>query len=86
MITLILGGNRSGKTGFALTSLLQSPGPHKLLVTGKARDLAFREQIMTHKRERPTELAVIEVDLDLPLALDKATYALGSVLVDSLDF
>lgn len=86
MITLVLGGNKSGKSRFALDSFLEAPGPHLLVVTGKARDMAFREQIMEHKRERPADLAVCEVGTDLPQTLDQATKELGSALTDSLDY
>lgn len=86
MITLVLGGNKSGKSDFALDALLQGPRPHRLLATGKALDLDFRKQIMDHRRTRPASLAVCEVSLDLPAALDKATKEVGSALVDSLDY
>lgn len=86
MITLILGGNKSGKSSHALDLLLASPGPHRMLVTGKAMDLAFRDQILDHKLERPASLAVHEVNTDLPAALDKAKQEVGSALADSLDY
>ncbi|MGE4506053.1 MAG: bifunctional adenosylcobinamide kinase/adenosylcobinamide-phosphate guanylyltransferase, partial [Desulfovibrionaceae bacterium] len=86
MITFVLGGNKSGKSSYALRSLLAAPGPRLFLPTGKARDLAFREQIMDHKRERPADMHVLEAGADLPEALDQATNGFGSVLADSLDF
>lgn len=86
MITLFLGGNKSGKSSHALECFLAAPGPHRLLVTGKAMDMAFRHQIIDHKRERPASLAVHEVNADLPAALDKAKQEAGSALADSLDY
>ncbi len=86
MITLILGGNKSGKSSFALKALLENQGPHLLLPTGKARDMSFREQIMAHKQERPAKLAVHEIGLDLPATLDKAKQGFNSILVDSVDY
>ncbi len=86
MITLILGGNKSGKSNFALKTLLKNQGPHLLLPTGKALDLSFRKQIMDHKQKRPAKLAVHEIDQDLPATLDKARQMFGSILVDSVDY
>lgn len=86
MITLILGGNKSGKSAFALRLLADAPGPHLFLPTGKAMDMAFRDQIMDHKRERTPQTRVLETGADLPESIDQATVGFGSALVDSLDF
>lgn len=86
MISLILGGNKSGKSAFALERLAGAPGPRLLLPTGKALDMDFRAQIMDHKRERTAGLTVREVGTDLPQTLDQATTDIGSALVDSLDY
>ena len=45
MITLVLGGNKSGKSDFALDLLAKEEGPALFIATGKAKDLEFREQI-----------------------------------------
>ncbi|SKA88309.1 adenosylcobinamide kinase /adenosylcobinamide-phosphate guanylyltransferase [Paucidesulfovibrio gracilis DSM 16080] len=86
MISLVLGGNKSGKSAFALDLLENSPAPALFMPTGKAMDLAFRQQILKHKRERGVALPVAESGPDLPHALRTFTQGYGSVLVDSLDF
>lgn len=86
MITFVLGGEKSGKSDFALELLLAAPEPRLFVATGKALDAAFREQIQRHRRERPADIPVIEAGADLAGALDAARGRFGSVLVDSLDF
>jgi adenosylcobinamide kinase / adenosylcobinamide-phosphate guanylyltransferase len=86
MIDLVLGGNKSGKSDFGLDLLRRGPRPWTLVATGKSRDLAFREQILAHRRSRDADIAVQETDTDLAGALRLLGPAQGSVLVDSLDF
>ncbi len=86
MIELVLGGNKSGKSDFGLELLRRGPRPWTLIATGKSRDLAFREQIITHRLGRDRDIAVREVDEDLAGTLSVLAPASGSVLVDSLDF
>ncbi|HBE94518.1 MAG TPA: cobalamin biosynthesis protein [Desulfovibrio sp.] len=86
MITLVLGGNKSGKSAFALDLLAQGPGPSVLLATGRARDLHFRRQILAHRENRDPDIPVIEVGTDLPERMIRAKSEYASVLVDSLDF
>ena len=86
MITLILGGNKSGKSDYALSRLAAAPGPSLFVATGKARDASFREQIMKHRRERAADLPVLEVGPGLPASLGQAKEVYKSILVDSLDF
>ena len=86
MIELVLGGNKSGKSDFGLELLKSGPGPWTLVATGKSRDMAFREQIRTHRRDRDSVIAVREVDTDLTGALRELSPRGGGVLVDSLDF
>jgi adenosylcobinamide kinase / adenosylcobinamide-phosphate guanylyltransferase len=86
MIDLVLGGNKSGKSDFGLDLLRRGPRPWTLVATGKSRDLAFREQIIAHRRSRDADIAVQETDTDLAGALRLLRPVQGSVLVDSLDF
>jgi len=86
MITLVLGGNKSGKSDFALDLLANEPGSGLFIATGKARDMEFRRQIQRHRKNRTPELAVLEVDRDLPQALQKAKLHFPTLLVDSLDY
>ena len=86
MITLVLGGNKSGKSDFALNLLTKGPTPGVFIATGKARDLEFREQIRQHRKKRTPELEVVEIYQDLPQTLQKAKILFPSVIVDSLDY
>lgn len=86
MITFVLGGNKSGKSDYAMNLLNESPGPALFLATGKARDMSFRRQIAAHRERRDPSLPVVEVGWDLPRALLEAKKTYATVLVDSLDF
>ncbi len=86
MIRFVLGGQCSGKTKAGLDFLMQDPGPHLLLATGRAGDFGFRQQILDHKMERPPDIAVIEPEMDLGQCLFDNAGKWGGILVDSLDF
>lgn len=86
MIALILGGEKSGKSDFALEQLLAAPEPRLFVATGKALDPAFRAQIGRHRQERPTDIPVAEAGADLAGVLSAARSRYACVLVDALDF
>ena len=86
MLTLILGGNKSGKSTFALQELDNHPAPQAFIATGKSQDFGFRQQIIDHKVERSSTIPVIEVDTNLPRTLINAKARYQSVLIDSMDF
>jgi adenosylcobinamide kinase/adenosylcobinamide-phosphate guanylyltransferase len=87
MIRLALGGEKSGKSDFALDALLRGPAPRLFLATGQPADLSFREQILAHRVQRPASIPVREVGAELPQALrDAAEAGVRSLLADSLDF
>lgn len=86
MITFVIGGNKSGKSDFAMALLEREPGPKLFLATGRAKDLSFRKQIARHRDRRDPALPVVEVGWDLPRALLEAKRDYAAVLVDSLDF
>lgn len=86
MIRLIIGGDKSGKSAYGLSQLTAGKAPRLLAVTGRALDMAFREQIQAHKRERSPDIPVAECGPELPRLLRDAQPGMGTVLVDSLDF
>lgn len=86
MIDLVLGGNKSGKSDFALELLSRTPQPWTFVATGKSKDLTFREQIMAHRQSRNQDIAVVEITTDLISALGDLAAKGGGILVDSLDF
>ncbi len=86
MITFVIGGNKSGKSDFAMSLLEREAGPKLFLATGQAKDMSFRKQIARHRDRRDPALPVVEVGWDLPRAMLEAKKDYAAVLVDSLDF
>lgn len=86
MIRLVIGGDKSGKSAHGLSLLAAGKAPRLLAVTGRALDMAFREQIQAHKRERSPEIPVADCGPDLPRLLTEVRPDMGTLLVDSLDF
>lgn len=86
MIRLVLGGEKSGKSGLAYARFLEAPGPGVVLAMGLARDEAFRRQILAHRQERDPALPVVEPGTALGEALEAQRALERKVLVDSLDF
>ena len=82
MITLVLGGARSGKSALAERLVLAHPGPLLYLATGRADgDADMAERIDRHRRDRDARFTTIETT-DMAAALDDAP--LRPMLVDAL--
>jgi adenosylcobinamide kinase / adenosylcobinamide-phosphate guanylyltransferase len=82
MITLVLGGSRSGKSTYAERLVTHLPPPITYVATlqlGGDQDLADR--VARHRERRPVEWYTAEAGLDLPNVLRSLS---GSVLLDSL--
>ena len=82
MITLVLGGARSGKSAYAERMVARLPSPITYVATlsvGDDPDLA--SLVERHRQQRPSEWCTVEAGLDLADVL-RATS--GSVLLDSL--
>jgi adenosylcobinamide kinase / adenosylcobinamide-phosphate guanylyltransferase len=82
MITLVLGGARSGKSTYAERLMAHLPQPTTYVATlqlGDDEDLAAR--VARHRERRPAEWYTAEAGLDLPNVLRTLS---GSVLLDSL--
>lgn len=86
MITLILGGEKSGKSALALNLLQLSRGPCLFVGTAAARDMEMRRRINAHRALRPAHIPARESDLDLAGVLREEAPRQGTILVDSLDF
>lgn len=82
MITLVLGGARSGKSAYAERMMAGLPSPITYVATLEVSDdPELVSRVERHRQRRPSEWSTVEAGLDLADVL-RATS--GSVLVDSL--
>jgi adenosylcobinamide kinase/adenosylcobinamide-phosphate guanylyltransferase len=83
LLTLVLGGARSGKSRYAEWLITTYPQPWIYVATAEARDEEMAQRIAAHKARREAGWQTIEVPRDLADAL-RATPAGAAVLVDCL--
>ena len=81
MVTLVLGGARSGKSAWAEALIRREPPPWTYLATGQAWDDEMRARIAAHQAARPAGWRTVETPLELPGVLARQA---GPVLVDCL--
>ena len=82
MITLVLGGTRSGKSEVAARLAAASGGPVTVVVTAAPSDDAdFSARIAAHRARRPPEWATVEETHDVAGVLERIR---GTVLLDAL--
>lgn len=79
-VTLVLGGARAGKSGYALALL----GGGLFVATAEAGDAEMAERIAAHRAERGASWATIEEPLDLPAVLRRHAGDRRPILVDCL--
>ena len=82
--TLVLGGARSGKTGFAERLAMRSGQRPVYLATATALDSEMRDRVRTHQEQRQGRFRTIEEPLDLSAALVRASQEGDVILVDCL--
>jgi adenosyl cobinamide kinase/adenosyl cobinamide phosphate guanylyltransferase len=80
MITLVLGGARSGKSELAERLVARLPLPITYVATGVASDPDIAARIAAHRSRRPATWATVE-PADLVAAVAEVT---GTLLVDAL--
>lgn len=81
--TLVLGGTRSGKSDFALSSAQALDGPRVYLATAEALDSEMSARIERHRAARGPEWRTVEEPTDIEGALGKLADA-GVVLIDCI--
>lgn len=81
---LVLGGARSGKTGFAEDLALNMGQKPAYLATAEALDTEMAERVAVHQRQRRGRFTTIEEPFALPRALLGAVARHDVVLVDCL--
>ncbi len=81
MITLVLGGARSGKSAIGERLVSRCAPPITYVATATATDEDMAARIAAHRARRPAQWTTVEVGSDLPGALASVE---GSVLLDAL--
>ena len=81
---LILGGARSGKTGFAERMAMRSGETPLYLATAQALDAEMLERVKLHQQQRHKRFATLEEPLALSSALRGAAKKHDVILVDCL--
>ena len=84
MMTLLLGGVRSGKSRLAETIAADSGRPVTYIATATASDDSMAERIAQHQQRRPHDWGNVEEPIQLAQALESIDRADGCVLVDCL--
>jgi len=85
-LCFILGGARSGKSGFALSLADRTGGQALFVATAEALDDEMRERIERHRRERPEHWRTVEAPAGVGEALRSETRDADVVLIDCLSF
>lgn len=81
---LVLGGARSGKTGFAERLALRAGTRPAYLATAQALDAEMRDRVESHKQQRAQVFATIEEPIRLSAAIAEAARSHDAILVDCL--
>ena len=82
MLTLILGGARSGKSDLAERLAAASGRPVLFIATAEARDDEMRERIAAHRTSRPAAWRTVEEPQNLAIALRTHAGPNDFVIVD----
>jgi adenosyl cobinamide kinase/adenosyl cobinamide phosphate guanylyltransferase len=81
VITLVLGGARSGKSRVAERIAEQLAQPVTYLATAEVTDEDFAERVARHRQRRDPNWMTVEAGTELASAVRRAT---GTILIDSL--
>jgi adenosylcobinamide kinase / adenosylcobinamide-phosphate guanylyltransferase len=81
---LVLGGARSGKTGFAERLAMRAGESPLYLATAQALDAEMRERVRIHQEQRHKRFSTLEEPIALATALKAAARTHDVILVDCL--
>ncbi len=81
---LVLGGARSGKTGFAERLAMRLGESPLYLATAEVLDPEMRDRVATHRRQRQGRFATLEEPLEVTNAIASAAKEHDVILVDCL--
>ena len=84
MLTLILGGNRSGKSRYAQQCALESGKPVIYIATATAGDDEMQARIDRHRADRPEHWVTIEEPVKLASILSKQRSEPTCLLIECL--
>jgi adenosylcobinamide kinase/adenosylcobinamide-phosphate guanylyltransferase len=82
VVTLVTGGGRSGKSGFAQRLAARGNPPRLFLATAQEFDDEMRQRIAAHRAARPAEWGLVEEPRAVPAALRVACGAARTIVVD----
>jgi adenosylcobinamide kinase / adenosylcobinamide-phosphate guanylyltransferase len=83
VLTLVLGGARSGKSRYGEGLITALPPPWIYVATAEARDAEMAERIADHQKRRQAGWQTIEAPHDLAAAINSAASE-AAVLIDCL--
>jgi adenosylcobinamide kinase/adenosylcobinamide-phosphate guanylyltransferase len=83
LVTLVLGGARSGKSRYAEGLITRSPKPWMYIATAEARDDEMANRIAAHQARRGSDWQTVEAPHDVPDAIAQAPIN-AALLVDCL--
>jgi adenosylcobinamide kinase / adenosylcobinamide-phosphate guanylyltransferase len=81
---LVLGGARSGKTGFAERLAMRAGEAPLYLATAQALDEEMRERVRMHQQQRQKRFSTLEEPIALTVAIKAAARTHDVILVDCL--
>jgi adenosylcobinamide kinase/adenosylcobinamide-phosphate guanylyltransferase len=85
MLTLVLGGARSGKSRFA-QSVCAGGKQVAYIATARSEDDEIRTRIARHRQDRPAHWLTVEEPLEVGSALERYAASCDFVLLDCLTF
>jgi adenosylcobinamide kinase/adenosylcobinamide-phosphate guanylyltransferase len=80
-VVFVLGGARSGKSGFALKLSAELPGQKTYLATAEPFDTEMAKRIERHKSERPADWDTIEEPTNIAAAIKGVDHGSGGVIL-----